>query len=172
MTKKLWENKKGFTLIELIIAIGVATVVIGTISIVLIQSNKSFHKVENRTTVINGVNSMLENIRELTFDAKKIEISTVTETPVTAEENVSYIFCSDGKFQVDGNLLQSEESMRVSNLEVAFEKKGVEGKILRCTVTATDDRGENVVQPQSVELLLNVDSIDGNSGNCIKITNE
>lgn len=173
MIKKGLNNKKGFTLIELIIAIGVATVVIGTISVVLIQSNKSFHNVENRTTVVNGVNNILENIRELTFDAKELQISAETSAPVSTEEKVSYISCIDGNLCIDNNVLQNAEGLGIADLEVVFEKTGAEGKILRCTVTAKDDNGNNVITPQSVDLLLNnVNSINGASGNCIKVTDE
>lgn len=173
MINKLLNSKKGFTLIEIIIAIGVATIVIGTVSAVVLQSNRSFHHIDERSNVVNGVNSILENIREITFDAEKLEITEETGAPVSTESNVSYISCIDGKVTIDSNVFQTKEGMGVADLDVTFEKSGTEGKILRCTVTVKDASGENVIEPQSVDLLLNnVQTINGSSGNCIKITDE
>lgn len=160
------KSKEGFTLIELIIAIAVTTIIMGTITLVVVQSHKSYYKVNNESEVMNVMNSVLENVRETTFNSSDLKISNETALPTLNSDETAFT-CIDNSIYLDGNLMHSGSSMGVANVNLQFSK--VSEKKLKCEISMKDENGKDIIQSQSVELFLdNVNQIQGDSdGNCI-----
>lgn len=163
------KSKEGFTLVELIIAIAVTTVIMGTITLMVVQSHKSYYKVTNESEVMNVMNSVLENIREATFNSSTLKISNETALP-TLNSGETAFTCIDNSIYLDENLMHSGSSMGVANVSLKFSKASE--KKIKCEISMKNESGKDIIQSQSVELFLNnVNQIQGDSdGNCIIFT--
>ncbi len=172
MLNKFIKNKSGFTLIEMIVAVAVTVIVIGTLTSMVMYAYKSYHKADATSTVLNGINSITEAVRELTFNATEAEISNVTAPP-TVEVGYTSIYCIDGSVYVDGNVIQSAKGIGTATLEISFEadNSGTNGKVVKYKITADKENGEQAIQPQELTAYLNncMGDILGGTGNCIKV---
>ncbi len=173
MLKKIFTDKKGFTLIEMIIAVAVSVIIIGTISSMVIYAYKSYYNTDKTGTVLNGVNSVTEAVRELTFNAVEVEIKDVVSEP-DIEEGCTAIYCIDNKIYIDGGVIQSAKGLNLSRLDLTFEldtNRETDGKYktVKYILTANDENGNQAIEPQNLSLFFNnCDAgVVGTSGNCI-----
>lgn len=170
LTAKLIKNKKGFTLIEVIIAIAVTTVILGTVSSMVIFAYKSYHHADERTSVLNSANSITEMVREYTFNAVEAEISTITAPPAP-ETDYTFIYCLNNEIYVDNSLLQSAKGIGIGTLELAFLADS-DSQLLKYRLKMLDSAGQPALQEQNVEVFLNNclgKIVCDAEGNCLKI---
>lgn len=160
------KGKEGFTLIELIIAVAVAVVIIGTVTLMVVQSHKSYYKVANESEIMSAMNSVLESVRESTFNATDLKISSETVLPTLNSDETAFT-CIANSIYLDRNLMHSGSSLGAASVSLKFSK--VSEKKLKCEISMKDENGKDIIKSQSVELLLdNVNQIQGSSdGNCI-----
>lgn len=160
-------GKKGFTLIEVIIAMAITVIIVGTISSMVLVAYKSYYNIESSTSVVDGVNSITETVRELTFNTTEVEISQVTAQPVF-ESGYNYIYCLDNTVYLDSGVLQSANGMGISSLSLEFSKGATDGT-LSYVLQAIEEDGSD--RGQTMNMFLNAcdSGISGDStGNCIK----
>ncbi len=172
MLKKILNNKKGFTLVEVLVTVFVTVIIIGAATSMVLYSYKSYHSADKTTSVLNGVNSITEAVREITFNASEAEITEVTAVPA-AESGTTIICCIDNAVYMDNHIIQSAKGMNISALSLTFEadNSSENGKILKYKITAADENGEQAIEPQELSAYLNncLGDIEGTTGNCLKI---
>ena len=167
---KLIKDKRGFTLIEIIVAMAITTIIVGTISAMIIFAHKSYYNVENTNSVLNGVNAVTEMVREYTFDAEEAEIMDVTSIPTVDPEYMS-ICCIDNTVYVDGNVYETAKGMGGETLILQFSADSG-SKLLKYKLDVFDENNNPLIESQDLSAYLN--SCDENikgvaTGNCIVI---
>ncbi len=167
---KLFKNKAGFTLVEVLIAMAITTIIVGTISSMVLVAQKSYINVESSNSVLNGVNSITEMVREYTFSTTEAEISNVTAVPANIPD-YTIIACIDNQIYVNGALQQSAKGIGISTLALEFSADP-DSKLLSYTLSGTKEDGSAAFATQSLTAYLNAceEGIKGDAtGNCLTV---
>ncbi len=171
---ELKKNKKGFTLIELIIAIAITVIIIGTVTSMVVYSYKAYYSADKTSAVLDASNTITEMVREYIFNAEEAEISNITAPP-SIESGYTYIYCLDNCVYADGALIQSAKGIGAAIMTLDFSTDTVDdddNKMITYTLNILDENGKQLIAENRTDAFLNKcdDGITGiESGNCLKV---
>lgn len=130
MFKKAKENKKGFTLAELLIVVAIIAVLVA-VSIPIFTGQ--LEKARQATTAANLRSAYAEAAAVLTYDGKTTT-GSATVTPATAEGKTTYSVTVTG-VDIESTSLNTDTSLPFSSDVTSFTK----GKNQTATFSITED---------------------------------
>ncbi len=129
-------NKSGFTLIEVIVAILLSTVVITVVYQVMTVSTKTNNVITEQTSAMSSLDATVDTIRQTVMPAKNLTIgdSSVEAVP----EGADIIKCVDNVIYLNNNVIGSASLYAVNHIELKFSAQE-SGKVLRMELECYDE---------------------------------
>ncbi len=88
-------NNKGLTLVELMIAMAIATIVIGSITYFMATSTKSYRKANDEITLQIEAQTILNQLNELIIEAYNVKMDNTTNTLTIFRGDMTYFIKLD-----------------------------------------------------------------------------
>lgn len=141
---KLKQNK-GFTLVELLIAMSLMVILMGALLMVFNTAQRTNIEANETNDKLNSSQQVIETVRKMTANAVALEVTQVTsldDLPTTGlvtvngvESNVSCITSLDNVIYLDKTPIANAESLYADTLSLTF-KGGSSNKVLDCYIQA------------------------------------
>lgn len=175
--KKYLKNKKGYTLIEVLLSITIFSIAIVMITNFYLNFLKFHNEIESKSLINTNIVSTINSIKYRIDDAKRLEILTKQEVLEMGKlgSEYKYIYLENGNIvtgKMDGtkySKILNKSEHKNSNINLSFENKN---NGLNIKMTITDENGFNIAEPINSFILLsnmknNNISIKGTNGNAI-----
>lgn len=95
-------NNKGLTLLELMIAMAIASIVIGSITYFMATSTKSYRKANDEITLQIEAQTILNQLNELIIEAYNVKMNEPTKTlTIYRGDMIYFIKLEDGKLMLN-----------------------------------------------------------------------
>ncbi len=136
--RNILNNKSGFTLIEILVAILISGVVITAVYQILNTSSVSNSYTNDQIAASNAMDSTIENIRLMTLHADTMRICDASTASPAEGETV--IKCVDNVVYIDDKQIGSAEQYGVDRIELKFDR-GLEDTMLKVELNCLDEAG-------------------------------
>lgn len=165
---KLFGNKSGFTLIELMIAVLLSGVVITLVYQIISVTTKTNSVVAEQTAAMSAIDSTVETVRKSIMVANTMTIGDAQIEPVPA--GASVIKCVDDAIYFDDHEIGSARNFAVSHIDLKFSAQE-SGKVLRMELGCYDENN-GILDGKSRVVDLYLQSLGENGEGKIKNSSE
>lgn len=129
-------NKSGFTLIEIIVAIALSSIVITVVYQVMTVSTKTNNVIKDQTAAMSSLDATVDTIRQMVMPAKNL---TIGDSAVeTVPEGADIIKCVDNVIYLNDKVIGSASQFAVNHIELKFSTQEA-GKVLRMELECYDE---------------------------------